>query len=137
MLQLDPISRPSLAEIRSHEWFNEPIPTHEEVKSEFMKRKALIDTNREAKSHEDAPMDEPDPSVFVNAAFRDIGGSSEEGKIDSSSKEPGIYVPEIKRATQFYSTSDLQVLYNTLVIFANKTTKEIKLSAFDYSVEMD
>ena len=35
MLYLDPIARPSLSEIRSHEWFNLPVPTPLQVKEEF------------------------------------------------------------------------------------------------------
>lgn len=43
MLQLDPLSRPSLAEVKEHEWFKKPIPTHDQIVAEFKERAQMID----------------------------------------------------------------------------------------------
>lgn len=136
MLQLDPIARPTLAEIREHEWYNLSVPTHAEIIAEFQQRKNIIDQNR-LNENEDIPDEVPDPSVFENFAFRDIVVNEENKKFDDLNRSPETYIPEFKRVTQFFSTSNLESLYNTLVLFAHKTTKECKLSAIDYSADMD
>ena len=61
----DPIERISLSEIMSHEWYNKPIPTHEEIIEEFTKRKAQLD---EANLQKDSvvPDEVPDPAMFLN-----------------------------------------------------------------------
>ena len=42
MLSLDPIARPTLAEIKSHDWFNMHVPSNEEVKEELKTRNEII-----------------------------------------------------------------------------------------------
>lgn len=136
MLQFDPIARPSLAEIREHEWFNLPVPTHEEIKTEFEQRKSKIDQSRQ-NENEEVPDEVPDPSVFENSAFRDILSGEDNQKFGDLERTPAVYIPEFKRVTQFFSTNSLDSLFNTLVLYANNTTKEFKLSTYDYSVDMD
>jgi serine/threonine-protein kinase CHEK1 len=76
MLQLDPLTRPTLAEIRSHEWFIRPIPSQSTVIEDLKKRRQIID---EATMHADSEIPEVsvDPSVFeASKTHRGIGGES-------------------------------------------------------------
>jgi serine/threonine protein kinase len=42
MVDPDPDVRPTLQEIKDHPWFNGPVATHEEIKTEFLKRQAQL-----------------------------------------------------------------------------------------------
>lgn len=46
MLAFDPTDRLSIAQIRQHEWFTEPIASKVEIIEEFTKRKESIDCNK-------------------------------------------------------------------------------------------
>ena len=44
MLQLDPVHRLSISEVKNHPWVANPdVPSYEEVTKEFQKRKAILD----------------------------------------------------------------------------------------------
>ena len=121
-----PMERPSLAEIKAHEWYNGPIPTAEEVKDEFDRRKlALIQENYQPDSQ--SPGGSPDPSIYGNGAFRSL---ENEEKIE---RKLEAYVPEYKRYTQFFSSADPEQLFSTLALYAEKKWKEIKFDKTTYS----
>ena len=78
LFSYDSIERPSLSEIMSHEWYNKPIPTHEEIIEEFTKRKTQLD---EANLQKDSvvPDEVPDPAMFLNhTASRGVGEVDDE-----------------------------------------------------------
>ena len=116
MLQLDPLTRPSLAEIRQHEWFNGKIPTSEEVEAEFHKRRQQI---QEANMRQDEaiPNVEMDPSVFEAAkAHRSVGDSGPTASDLADAKRTAQpYTPYVKSCTQFFSTHDNETLFNCLL----------------------
>jgi len=138
MLSFDPTHRPSLAEVKEHPWYTGPVPTYEEVKEEFLKRKATLD---EQNMQDDAPLPTgaPDPSVFnTHTVHRGVGGELEaDGSLPVLERKAAVYVPEFKRYTQFFSTSDLNDLFNTLALFAEKVTTEFEFSEEDYSVKLN
>lgn len=43
MLQLDPVHRLSLEEVKAHPWFTMETPTYEEICQEFKMRKHKLD----------------------------------------------------------------------------------------------
>lgn len=138
MLSFDPIQRPSLAEIKSHPWYNGPVPSEDDVKIEFKERKQRLE---EENMQEDAPLPSGavDPNVFTNhTVHRGVGG-----ELDSSDSLPSLerraayYVPEFKRYTQFFSKSDLKELFNTLAMFAEKVTTEYEFADDEYSVKLN
>ena len=47
MLQLDPVHRPSMAEVLHHKWMQGPVPTKEEVQAEFFQRNQVVKQNME------------------------------------------------------------------------------------------
>lgn len=138
MLSFDPTHRPSLAEIKEHPWYTGEVPTYEDVKMEFMSRKAKLDSEN---MQDDAPMPSgaPDPSVFTNhTVHRGVGGELEsDNSLPSLKREAAEYVPEFKRYTQFFSTSDINELFNTLALFAEKVTTEFNFDDDQYSVRLN
>jgi len=137
MLSFDPIQRPSLAEVKAHPWYNGPVPTYEQVKEEFIQRKNALDAQN-VQEDQAFPSEEVDPSVFTNrTVHRGVGGELEEDTTLPSLERHCIdYVPEFKRYTQFFSKSELEPLYNTLALFADRVTTEYEFSAEDYSATL-
>ena len=138
MLAFDPTHRPSLAEIKEHPWFTGPVPSYEEIKSEFEARKAKLD---EEMMQDEAPLPsgQVDPNVFTNhTVHRGVGGELESGdSLPSLERKAAIYVPEFKRYTQFFSKSDLSTLFDTLALFAQKVTTEFEFTDDEYSVKLN
>jgi len=54
MLQVEPSHRPSMAEIMSHSWMQQPMPSIEEIKASFYQREKLV---RDAMDAEKAEKD--------------------------------------------------------------------------------
>lgn len=137
LLTFDPVQRPSLAEVKAHPWYTGPVPSYEEIKEEFQQRKTKLDEER---MQEDAacPTEEVDPSVFTKrTVHRGIGAELEDdSKLPSLERTEAVYVPEFKRYTEFFSTSDVQTLFNTLALFAEKVTTEYEFSADEYSATL-
>lgn len=138
MLSFDPIQRPSLAEVRAHEWYNGPVPTYDQIKEEFTRRKKDLDEDN-MQDDQGFPSDDVDPSVFTKrTVHRGVGGELEESSnLPSLERECAVYVPEFKRYTQFFSNSELNQLYNTLALFADKVTTEYEFSAEEYSASLN
>jgi serine/threonine protein kinase len=136
MLQLDPIARPTLAEIRAHEWFNLPVPSHDEVKAEFVQRCEML-TKSSLRQGEEAPDETPDPDIFKNNITHRGIDAAEEGVVPSVAREVQEYVAEMRNCTHFFSTSNLSTLFNILAICAHKMSKEYYFSPDDYSVVMN
>lgn len=71
LFSYNPMERPSIAEIRSHEWINGPVPTHDEVKEAFELRKSLLSQqNYQPEAH--TPSGTPDESIYGKGAFRSL-----------------------------------------------------------------
>ena len=137
LFSYDPIERPSLSEIMSHEWYNEPIPTHEGIIEEFTKRKAQLDEENLQKDSV-VPDEVPDPAMFLNhATSRGVGEVDDEESKESIKIWAAIYTHEFKRITQFFSISPIEELFNTLGTFAEKVTTELYFSHEEYSVTLN
>jgi len=129
LLAYNPMERPSLAEIKAHEWYNGPMPTPEEIKDEFDQRKAiLLQENYQPDSQ--TPSGTPDPLIYGAGTFRSLEG--DEVKIE---REIAQYVPEFKRYTQFFSTYDPEQLFSALALYAEKC-KEAKFDQNYYSASI-
>jgi serine/threonine protein kinase len=109
----NPIERPSISEIKSHEWFNGPVPTHKQIKDAlYFKRATLAKENY----HPDAglPSGSPDPTLYGSETFRSPNGENVIERIAAP------YYAELKRYTQFFSSEDPDTLLRTLAVFAEK-----------------
>lgn len=137
MLSFDPVQRPSLAEVKAHAWYNGHVPTYEQVKAEFLQRKTTLD-NANVQEDQAFPSEEVDPSVFTNrTVHRGVGGELEDDTtLPSLERYCMEYIPEFKRYTQFFSKSELEPLFNTLALFADRVTTEYEFSAEDYSATL-
>lgn len=135
MLQLDPISRPTLAEVCSHEWFNQKMPSAIEVKEEFTSRLAEI-SKTNIHSGEDMPAETPNPDIFnnvVNWRSTDAEGNENDPCVEREVEE---YVKDYINCTHFFSTASLSVLFNVLAVCAHKMSKEYMFSDDTYGVVM-
>ncbi len=138
MLSFDPVQRPSLSEIKAHEWFKGTTPSYEQIKEEFTNRKDKLD-QANIQEEEAFPTEEVDPSVFTRrTVHRGVGGELEDDtKLPSMERNCMEYIPEFKRYTQFFSKSDLESIFNTLALFADKVTTEYEFSPEEYKVTMN
>lgn len=134
MLAYDPLERPSITEVMQHPWCKGTLLTKEEVIEEFELRSRKRE--EEDKISDSTPSSSTDPGVFnKNTIYRDITGKEVDYE-NEFERKPAIYISEYKRATQFFSTSDLQILFNTLALFASKATTEFEFSPDEYSVTL-
>lgn len=109
----NPMERPSLAEIKSHEWYNGPVPTADEVREEFNRRKFVL-AQENYQPEAQSPGGTPDPSIFGQGAMRSLENE------EKAEKEMAAYVPEFKRYTQFFSSADPDQLLSALALYAGK-----------------
>lgn len=133
LLQYNSVHRPSLAEIKEMAWYNGPMPTDDEIIEEFKERKRLLDEGN-LQGDVDTPNEVPSDSVFEKGANRSIGDKD----IDLSliKREAGEYVAEFARYTQFFSTSSIKDLWNTLALFADSMTSKFEFDNEEYSVNL-
>lgn len=131
----NPIHRPSISEIKEHPWFTKSVPTKDEIKEEFARRKEELEAEQKRQRNEDPTQAEFDPSVFEsNTVHRGIGEDEDEETKADVEREVMEYIPECKRYTQFFSTSELKDLWTTLAAYISNVTSDFKFSADDYSV---
>lgn len=131
----NPIHRPSISEIREHPWFTKPVPSKEGIREEFRRRKDELDEEQRRQRGEDPTHAEFDPSVFEsNTVHRGIGDEEDEETKADVDREVMEYIPDCKRYTQFFSTSKLEELWNTLAAYISNITSDFKFSADEYSV---
>jgi serine/threonine protein kinase len=137
LLSFDPIHRPSLAEIKSHPWCTGPVPTYDEIKTEFATRKAKLDEEN-MQDEEEIPEINVDPSVFIkNTVHRGIGGDVLKSTVATIERNENEYVPEFKRYTQFFSDAKLDKLFDALALFADQVTTEFEFAPESYSATLN
>lgn len=135
MLSYNPHERPSLAEIKSHEWYNGPVPTYEEIRDEFEQRKYEL-SKKNNQSDQPIPQDVVPPSVFqANTVYKSVE-EDEENKLPELQRKAAEYIPEFKRFTEFYSTSSAEDLFNVAALFAKNNAVEFSFDDEEYSVTM-
>jgi len=113
LFSYNPMERPSIAEIMTHEWLCCPVPTQEEIREAFELRKSLLaQENYQPDSH--TPSGSPDASIYGAGAFRSLDSDE---KVERTAAP---YLTEFKRYTQFFSTADPEKLFTTLGLYAEK-----------------
>lgn len=157
MLAFDPTQRLSIAEIKAHPWYKGEVPTKEQIKEEFLARKAKVDeeVNKKKKEIEErtamAQRNQAQVNVAFNgvqARFRDVT-IKREGAEDIILDEKGIKQldsiklerkPPVyeefgsKRMTNLYSAFTPEQLLKSMVIFANKMCKNVELDVDKYRI---
>ena len=132
-----PHERPSLSEIKAHPWFNGTLPTHGEIKKEFDQRKITLAAEN---NKEDDPMPDSaiDPSVFqANIVYKSVGdGNVEEVKASGVERKVVDYIPELKRYTEFYSTSSADDLFKIIATFGKDFAQECSFDDEEYKASL-
>ena len=138
MFSFNPHERPSIAEIKAHEWFNESIPSYEEIKEEFAQRKLTLKSKND-QSDQPIPQDVAPVSVFqANTVYKsgEDGDDDEEEKLPELIRQAAEYVPECKRYTEFYSSSPVEDLFNISAVYAKENAVEFSFDDEEYSTTM-
>jgi serine/threonine protein kinase len=135
MLAYNPHERPSLAEIKAHDWYNGPVPTEDDIKEEFDSRKLQLDEINNQAS-EPMPSNTIDPSVFQsNTVYKSVG-DDDTSKLPELTRRCAEYIPEVKHYTEFFSTSPAEELFKTVGAYAKENAKEFEFDDEEFSTTM-
>lgn len=77
-MALNPQHRPSIADIRAHPWCQQALPTAEEIKSDFTRRKAAVDL--ESHNEREAKRSQRVQAQNERSVRRSAGNNAEEGE---------------------------------------------------------
>ena len=134
IFNFDHTVRPSLSEIKGHEWYNGPVATHEEIQQEFTERKEMLE------GLADGPV--PESSVSSDEYSSHSVMRSPTGEIEDTSNMPelkrqqAVFIPGLGGFTKFYSSSKLTDLFACAAQFAKNKTSDYEYSATEYQVTM-
>ena len=155
MLAFDPTQRPSIAEIKAHPWYKGDVPTHDQIKEEFLQRKAKVDEEvaKKRKEIEDKKSMAKGGQVNVafngvQAKFRDVTIKREGAEdiilddkgikqLDSIKleRQPPVYTEfGTKRMTNLYSAFTPEQLLKSMVIFANTMCRNVELDLDNFKI---
>ena len=114
----------ALSEIWMHPWYNEKIATSEEVIQEMTWRQKLSQDTSTVESSAT-----PD-SQAATEILTELSNWSEEDVKEGEGKGWKIKLIDQKQIlhTSFFSTSAIDSLFNTLVVFSKWVTSDIKVS---------
>lgn len=129
IFNFDHTTRPSLAEIKEHDWYKGPVATKEEIKAEFTKRKAMLE------STSDAPIPETNISDEVYEQVN-RGDELADPKMPNLKRHEAEYIPELSGFTKFFSKSSVQDLFDCVIEFTTNKTSTYEFSEDEFSVTM-
>lgn len=136
IFNFDHTTRPSLAEIKAHEWYNGPVATKEEIKEEFEQRREMLEAN----SAEPVPETNISQEEYdKNSVHRSVAtGEVESGDdLPKLTRKEAVYVPYINTFTKFYSKSDVNELFAVVATFALNNSSDYEFSAEEYSATIN
>lgn len=102
MLSFDPTHRLTLAEVKSHPWYNGPVSNLPAIQAEFAQRKARLDADALKKQQEKEIMKKKTNPIIYGGkpkVYRGEGDAEEEKMDLGIKRELEIYIPEISRTT--------------------------------------
>lgn len=130
----NPYHRLTISEVRSHAWFNGTMPTSDDIKAEFDQRKRDLDDELKRQRDEDPTTAEFDSSLLEgNTVHRGIGDSDEETK-EAGEREAQEYDEDFENYHKFFSTSNIDELWNNLWAYITNITGEYKFSVDEYNI---
>lgn len=132
IFNFDHTARPSLAEIKEHEWYKGPVATKEEIKLEFSQRKAQL----ESTSDEPIPQTNISQDVYDSKSVkRSVTGEVEDSaNLPNLERKEGEWMPTMGNFTKFFSTSPVEDLFACATQFAESKTADFEVSPEEYSV---
>lgn len=134
MLQLDPVHRPSMAEVLHHKWMQGPMPTTEEVQAEFFHRNQLVQKNMEEEraqkqmEKEQRMNTRPGGGRYRSLKLQVNEEEAKEGedlKIDSTTpdKKMDTYVAGLYNNTEFFSTCHPEMIEEETLKYLRENEK--------------
>lgn len=147
MLQLDPVHRPSMAEVLHHKWMQGPTPTTEEVQAEFFQRNQLVQKNMEEERAQKQKEKEQRMNTRTGGGrYRSLklqvneeeNKEGEELKIDSTTPEKKMdtYVAGLHNNTEFFSTCHPEMIEGETLKYLREIEKvEPEINADKYKVK--
>lgn len=131
IFNFDHTTRPSLAEIKEHEWYKGPVASKEEIKTEFTKRKQML----EGASEDPIPETNISEDLYDDKTVkRGITGEIEsDANLPSLKRREAEYIPAISSYTKFFSKSKLSDLFACLATYAKDNSSDFEFSAELYS----
>ena len=126
-----------MAEIKEHQWYNGTVLTTEEAKVEFQRRLEILSENNN-QWDQLLPEFDINPNAFnAGVVHRDIGDNGEEEKVISSIKRDiSLYVPGVRRYTEFFSTNSAGELFQAIIAFAKESSQESDINEKKYKVNL-
>jgi len=107
MVNIDPVERMNLAEIKAHEWYNGPVPTAEEIQDEFKMRRKVLKKKQK----------------------KDSGEKNKENAENNKAHQETKY-------TKFYKVDDAELLIDQLIICAEENKVDYEKSKEFFRVEL-
>lgn len=140
MLSYFPIERPSIAEIKAHEWYKSTVVSNKEVILEFKNRLLKLKEN-DQKNWENLPnLEGSFDNIIKENVHRGLNSDDSDDSTSSDSfgvSEIGEYVPEFTKFTSFISETDPNILLQVLWDFCQKNTNLIKVNEENYTVKLN
>jgi serine/threonine protein kinase len=134
IFNFDHTTRPSLAEIKEHDWYKGPVATKEEVTAEFTQRKSQL----EGTSEEAVPETNVSQDVYdEKSVHRGVTGEIEDpSSLPSLQRREAAWIKEISSFTKFFSKSKLEDLFACVAQFGLSKSSDYEFSADEYSMTM-
>jgi serine/threonine protein kinase len=101
LFENNPARRLSISEIKAHPWYQGEVQSHDKIKKEFKKRKALI--KEHLKNAEEEKV-EYNSDIFTTNVARGIGIEEDDEGFEETFREIQEYDPDFNRVTEFFST---------------------------------
>ena len=136
IFNFDHTTRPSIAEIKEHDWYKGPIATKEEIKEEFEQRRQMLEEGS----------GEPVPETNISQEDYDqksVHRSVATGELEDDDSLPKLkrreaeYIPGVNTFTKFFSKSSVEDLFAVAAKFAMDNSSDFEFSADEYSVTVN
>ena len=123
----NPNHRLSISEIREHPWFTGETPSSEEIQEFFEQRKEELKQIQMTYVDEETPEYDYDSGLFEKNTFRSVAETSDFIKVERE------YDAGYNRCTEFFSTSEVDKLWNCLGAYMNDYYSTGEFTSFKFS----
>lgn len=130
LFESNPARRLSISEIKAHPWYKGKVRSHDKIKKEFKKRKALI--KEHLKNAEEEKV-EYDSDIFTTNVARGIGIEEDDEGFEEVFREVQEYDPDFNRITEFFSSRWLDDIWYTTANFFKSLTNDVVFSPTEYT----
>ena len=134
IFNFDHTTRPSLSEIKEHEWFQGETATKDQILEEFTKRKEALEGLSEGPVPETSVSQD---DIDDRSVHRGVTGELEQGSnMPTLQRKEAVYIPGMGGFTKFYSTSAVEDLFKCIAQYCIDNTSDYEFSPEEFSVIM-